>query len=656
MPSIPIQARALRALVVAALLGALLALAPASPPEATAQPARSDEADESDAPVQSDSGKDPWTILLYNVADTENIELDLLVDVEKLAEVGSTEDVNVITLIDRSPDQVDAPLLNVPNWETAKMFRVEQGELVELQDIGEVDMGDGNTLAWFLSTGMQQFPAERYAVFIDDHGGGVTGAGWDMSTEIATGEPSNLKLDEITEAVGAGLDAAGEDKVDLFGYLACLMATYDAAAQLAPYVDYLVASEELTYGPQADMSGMLATLTADPEGTTALELGSELVELTENLGDVLDFPERTQSVIDLGQMGLVTQALDAFATAVEAELPDMAPELGRALSAAPRFGAVGGAEPFPLYDLGALLVGLENVSPEVSIAADSLYNAMEGSIADVFNGELAQQATGMSIYFPPTADLYAERYPEVAGSAAWADMLQAYYGSPADIAEAGGSGELAFTSNDLTLDVDSTGVLATATMAEGGEDLAVGATFNGGVTFTDGTTGYFYSLGAVIGAGTTSDVAQAWDFSYLQLTDADGVVLDAYTTIEQTSTGFTASIPVLFQTADGTQFDAWLQISLDEGFTLTGDIALLGETDGGFAQLTPEPGDLIAPLILIADGGQYSYELISDAAVDATTVGLGVSALPSGTVFAASIEVYDAAGDIAVATATAPVP
>lgn len=641
MPTIPIQARALRALVAAALLGALLALAPASP---------------RDAAAQSDSGKDPWTILLYNVADTDNIELDLLIDVEKLAEVGSTDDVNVITLIDRSPDQVDGPLLNVPNWETAKLFRVEQGELVELADVGEVDMGDGNTLAWFLATGMQQFPAERYAVFIDDHGGGVTGSGWDLSTEIATGEPSNLKLDETTEAVAAALDHVGEDQIDLFGYLACLMATYDAAAQLAPYVEHLVASEEVTFGPQADMSGMLAMLTADPEGTTAADLGSELVRVTEDVDQVFSFPERTQSVIDLRKMRYVTQALDGFATAVEAELPDIAPELGRALSASPRFGAVGGGDPYPLFDLGALLVGLDNVSPEVAVAADSLYTAIEGAVVDVFNGELVEQATGMSIYFPPTADLYAERYPEIAGSSAWADMLQAYYSSPADIADAGGSGELAFTSNDLTLDVDATGVLATATMAEGSEDLAVASMFNGGVTFTDGTTGYFFSMPAVIGAGAVSDVAQGWDFSYVQLTDADGVALDAYTTVYQGTGGYTASIPVLYQTVEGTQFDGWVQISLDETFSILDGITILAETDGGYAEISPEPGDLIAPLILIADGGQYSYELISDAAVDATTIGIGVTALPSGTIFAASIEVYDAAGDIAVATATAPVP
>ena len=87
-------------------------------------------------------------------------------------------------------------VLNLPKFNSAKLLKVERGSLTELDDVGEVDMGDGEVLAWFLATGM--FPAEHYAVFIDDHGGGVFGSSWDASTQQASGVASNLTLDEVS--------------------------------------------------------------------------------------------------------------------------------------------------------------------------------------------------------------------------------------------------------------------------------------------------------------------------------------------------------------------------------------------------------------------------------------------------------------------------
>lgn len=76
-----------------------------------------------------------------------------------------------------------------------------------------------------------------------DHGGGWTGMGADE-----TNDEDGLGIDEIAQGLDEGMAAAGVSTLDLLGFDACLMATYEVASTLAPYADYMVASEELEPG------------------------------------------------------------------------------------------------------------------------------------------------------------------------------------------------------------------------------------------------------------------------------------------------------------------------------------------------------------------------------------------------------------------------
>src|SRR5262249_44976742 len=121
------------------------------------------------------SAKAEWTILFYHDADCD-LELPMLEDIKEMAAVGSTKDVNVVMLVDRAAKGDKAenysndPVLNLPNWTTAKLLRAERNRLVELADWGEVNMGDPAVLKRFIETGVARFPANKYALIFSDHG------------------------------------------------------------------------------------------------------------------------------------------------------------------------------------------------------------------------------------------------------------------------------------------------------------------------------------------------------------------------------------------------------------------------------------------------------------------------------------------------------
>ncbi len=100
-----------------------------------------------------------------------DLEPHMMLDVSEMGDVGSNENLNIVAMIDRSPDYDDLPVLDIGDWVGGLVVHVQQLHGEVLQDLGEIDMGDPATLASFISAGIAQFPAEHYTLIISDHGG-----------------------------------------------------------------------------------------------------------------------------------------------------------------------------------------------------------------------------------------------------------------------------------------------------------------------------------------------------------------------------------------------------------------------------------------------------------------------------------------------------
>lgn len=80
-----------------------------------------------------------WTLMFYMDSDN-NLEAAQMMDLAEMMVVGSSANVNIVVLCDRSAkgDDEDGytnyPVGNLKNWTTAKMLRVEKGGLREVAD------------------------------------------------------------------------------------------------------------------------------------------------------------------------------------------------------------------------------------------------------------------------------------------------------------------------------------------------------------------------------------------------------------------------------------------------------------------------------------------------------------------------------------------
>jgi len=126
-----------------------------------------------EAKISGVSGVKSWTFLVYLDADN-NLEAAGIDDFNEMEQVGSTDDVNIVVQMDR----ISGYDTSNGDWTTCRRYYVDQDSdpavinSTMVEDLGEVNMGDGQTLRQFIEWGVANYPAAQYAIVLWNHGGG----------------------------------------------------------------------------------------------------------------------------------------------------------------------------------------------------------------------------------------------------------------------------------------------------------------------------------------------------------------------------------------------------------------------------------------------------------------------------------------------------
>ncbi len=427
------------------------------------------------APAQQDEAE--WTIMLYQDADDEVLEQDIMIDFNEAERVGSTDQVNIVAQVDRYEGAYDG----MGAWTTTKRFYVTQDDNLdeigsqEIEDLGEVNMADGQSLVDFINWAVQNYPAKKYALIMSDHGMGWPG-GW---TDPA---PGGLGADNIVLAQMFGIDGlwlmeidraleqaraeTGLDQFEMIGFDACLMSQLEVFNTLAPHARYAVASQEtepalgwaytsflneLVNNPKMDgrelSRSIVDTYINQDQRIVDDDARSVLVEQNYGVTDPVS-PEEvaaamgrgvTLTAVDLAAVPAINTAVDTLAAALASADSEA---VAQARAYAQSFESVFGEEaPSPYIDLGhftQLAVELTG-SERVAAAADDLYAALNQAIIAEKHGDERPGATGFTIHFP-TREIFAAAndfgYEEVAkkfaAASRWNEYLTSFHSGGGD--------------------------------------------------------------------------------------------------------------------------------------------------------------------------------------------------------------------------------
>jgi len=337
-----------------------------------------------------------WTLLYYLDADC-NLEPDMLDDMDELESIGSTDNVNIVVLLDRTPEHDDRD----GNWSNARLLYVTRdatsGKLKSkvLNNLKEMDTANPETLVGFVAFGLQNFPAKRYALILGNHGGT-----WMGMLNDDTDNQGGMKLAPFIQGLEA-LKKAGAPKFDVIGFDMCLMAQVEVMDAIAPYASYGVASEELEPGAGYPNHRVLQALTKNPKmsgrdfaQTMVREWGASYAEAGE--------ATVTSSATDLAKVKDLTGAVDALAAALGQADGSVQAAAAQARAATHYYGGEEGGGALASFDLGEFAARLAKQPEAAPIQAqlDAVQAAVSAAVIEHKEGAAHVGSTGLAIYFP----------------------------------------------------------------------------------------------------------------------------------------------------------------------------------------------------------------------------------------------------------------
>ncbi len=576
-----------------------------------------------------------WTYLVYMLADND-LERFALQDLEEMMVVGSGGKLTILAQVDRAIGESSLPVGGLSDFTTTKRVRVDENELVELEDIGETNMGQSATLADFLQWGIETSPSEHYAVVFWDHGAAWPQFGLDFSAGT-----DGLSLPELVKGLDDGA-AAGklQGPFDFVGFDACLMANWEVGVALQNRARYLLASEEVEPGHGWDHSS-IALL---KQGAEASALGEALIEgYRDQATDAGTLARVTLSLTDLSKMPAVNAALGALGTALEADMASHAVAIGKSRAGSPTFGQIPGASSSEMTDLAIFAQKLGEFDSSLSSQVSALRSAISSAVVEKTAGTAqASNLGGLSIYFPPTSDGYRNNYDQLEGISDWRSLLSSFYTAASENT----SSSPVFTNPDKLADVTvlSDGLLVEGQLQQGSyENLTTALIYTG---LFEGDSGIFLGEEQA-SVSDTGLVSATWDKTVLFLTQ-DGVSDFGYYSIEAAGDeAFTLSVPLKYREGDE-EIDAVLMLAFD----LTGTVltqGLYAPTEDSWAELVPAEGSRVAPVVPIQLGDSDDLEWLPLATeFDASTlteIDLEFLELDAGTEVFVALVAQDFAGE-----------
>ena len=236
-----------------------------------------------DVTVREKGAAAAWTVLLYVCgADLESsyannsyyggVGLATMDIMEILSVNNKPDDVNIVLETGGASKWTNTNYANYGDYNISssqlQRHHVENGKLNLDASLTYASMGSSSTLQSFLEFGLTTYPADKTALILWNHGGGLDGVCFDEKKNS-----DSLTASEVVSAVSGALSKTGNagSKLEFIGYDACLMQVQDIANMNAPYFNYIVASAESEAGEGCDYDNWIDDLYAKKSTTTIMK-------------------------------------------------------------------------------------------------------------------------------------------------------------------------------------------------------------------------------------------------------------------------------------------------------------------------------------------------------------------------------------------------
>lgn len=237
-----------------------------------------------------------WTLCVYIAGDNDLAEYAPL-NISQLARAANSKDVALCVYLCRREG----------TRKIARKLRVVHNDIIDYGEDSHIDSGSADTFDYACSWAFSTFPSEKSMVICWDHGSGILnrhiphrGICYDDTTgNYLTDRDLATVLKKVAEKRGS--------PIDILGFDACLMANAELSAALAPYVRYIIASEETIPGTGWEYTALGDALSKT--GSDALSVSRAVLASYKSLYEH-KMNDYTLSVVDADAMKAVADAVE----------------------------------------------------------------------------------------------------------------------------------------------------------------------------------------------------------------------------------------------------------------------------------------------------------------------------------------------------------
>jgi len=196
-----------------------------------------------------------WTVMVYMSGDND-LEYYVIPDIEtELALTGSSRDVQVVALADRGPGPSTGPA----DWKSTLLFHVTEempaSPEYAIEDWGERNMADPQTLIDFVTWAKTNYPADHYALYFWGHG-------WNWHPGYVMRDDTDAGTMDYEEQKAA-IPSLGF--IDVVGYDGCNMSSIEIFDLWHGHATAVTSSQEFVFSEGVQYDVVLRDLTATPD-------------------------------------------------------------------------------------------------------------------------------------------------------------------------------------------------------------------------------------------------------------------------------------------------------------------------------------------------------------------------------------------------------
>lgn len=356
--------------------------------------------------VNDDTNTYTQTVMVYMVgSDLESSYGSASVDLGEMIEAQpDVENNNVVVFTGGASEwKVDGI-----TGDSSCLLELGEDDFYIKETLDACNMGAADSLSNFVTYCLEEYDTDKYSLILWNHGAGpVMGFGMDENYNDI------LTLPELQSALESSVGASGK-KLEWIGFDACLMSSLEVADILAPYTNYLIASQETEPGWGWNYS-FLSKL-SDP-GMNGAGMGKEIIDAymdySEQVFDTYPqyYADVTLACIDLNAYDDAEKAIDTFFDDIDSSLDtDLFPAVVRDRKQLRNFGVFSTDYNYSMVDSMSLVDKLSDNGDNAK--AEAALTALNNMI--VYDRSNLESANGISICYPhDTEEIYQETYLKV---------------------------------------------------------------------------------------------------------------------------------------------------------------------------------------------------------------------------------------------------